>query len=586
MVKNGLPQDGLMGGVVMNQFVSPYISSKHTEANTIAQLFGNDMNKMFLGILKPWNMMQYFSTPLISMTELQGNVLEVPSFGAALDYWVPYKVSLPKIVEVISETGDKWGINDSIFFIVTDRNELSENDVFTPHKRNGIQFRVVMQSEYGGLPVEPISAEHWKVAVKYITNDKDDYVTPDVLPTGAPIYFLYNASDEFDTVRTTLKDNNRTGFTAMRYITGDSEIGITHSITSHGDTYNIESDQAYKPFGLGSYSLKEQQIVTQYLQTQAVKDPVTGKTTYQKINDKSMWMPTIVKRMVEQLALMKEHKLMWAKPHVRVGATGKRTRISAGYYYWAKELGNYSTYSDFSQIPNLVRYLAGMMFSNRRDVRPDERRISIRTGTGGAFELYKWFTDYFKASWSSQFLIVNDGKNPFLNGMISGKDSMNLAYKPVRFVEAFFPELGHIEVIHDAVLDFIDDEQEAQGRAGLYNYSSYMIFMEDITDPKYSNRDSENNNVEFPTPDTYHDGANVLLIKPKNYVDSTSIQVGTGSNPTLYSFFGMNSKSQVVSTQKKGFTITMDTCGELFVKDPTKLVLIEYVPENVSVRAV
>ena len=130
MVKNGLPQDGLMGGVVMNQFVSPYISSKHTEANTIAQLFGNDMNKMFLGILKPWNMMQYFSTPLISMTELQGNVLEVPSFGAALDYWVPYKVSLPKIVEVISETGDKWGINDSIFFIVTDRNELSEKNHF------------------------------------------------------------------------------------------------------------------------------------------------------------------------------------------------------------------------------------------------------------------------------------------------------------------------------------------------------------------------------------------------------------------------------------------------------------------------
>ena len=36
-------------------------------------------------------------------------------------------------------------------------------------------------------------------------------------------------------------------------------------------------------------------------------------------------------------------------------SAGKRTRVSAGYYYWAKELGNYSTYSDWNNFPRQGR---------------------------------------------------------------------------------------------------------------------------------------------------------------------------------------------------------------------------------------
>src|SRR5574343_402228 len=116
-VNTDFPQQGFNGGLVTREFKSPYSNLKHTQANTVAQWFGGDVSKTFLGILKPWNMTRYVSTPLISMTELAGNVLEVNGFSAQLDFAIPYKVAPARIRAVYGDTSDKLGINESIFFV-------------------------------------------------------------------------------------------------------------------------------------------------------------------------------------------------------------------------------------------------------------------------------------------------------------------------------------------------------------------------------------------------------------------------------------------------------------------------------------
>ena len=54
--------------------------------------------------------------------------------------------------------------------------------------------------------------------------------------------------------------------------------------------------------------------------------------------------------------------------------------------------------------------------------------------------------------------------------------------------------------------------------------------------------------------------------------------VGYDCNPSLKAFIGQNPNSQVASMESRGFKIKMETVAEIYVKDPSRTILIEYVP--------
>lgn len=571
VVKRGSPQNGFNNSQLIQTRVSPYISGKHTEANSILQSFGNDINKLYLGILKPWNMIRRVSTPLINLTELSKNVMEVPSFGAILDYDLPYHVGYPQLREVFGDNTDKLGINNSYFFIVLDRNEYTYEDVITNSKRQGVQLQIAAKRDFIGEIIEPYG-NGWKYAVKLATNDPEEYVTMDVLTPGTTFVKLANYSGEFDINDSAVSDYNRTGIARMRYLAGQSEIGISHSVTSWGDSFRVETSKQGNKFGLSEYTVQAQEAITNFVSV----DKATGKPLA------STWVPTVIRKMVEELAMMKEYALMWQKPYVKTDAAGKKYRVPAGLYWWIKNFGNYQTYSDFKELPNLIKWIIGYVFAGRYDMPANERKIKIRTGSGGMIEMHKWFNEYFKGN--NQFLIVNDGQNPFLKDMITGKDVQNLSFKQPRFISGHFPELGLVEVEHDASLDLVDEDYEQLAYTGSHANSSYMIFIEDVTSPTFSNRAQGAPELDPGYTDTYHNGANIVMLKPKGYQDTTSITPGRGYNPTLYSFFGMNPKQQIAVDQRKGFTMSMLTCGEIFVKDASKMIMLEYVPVGYSLK--
>jgi hypothetical protein len=570
-VKRGSPQNGFNNSQLIKTSVSPYISGKHTEANSILQSFGNDINKLYLGILKPWNMIRRVSTPLINLTELSKNTMEVPSFGAILDYDLPYHIGYPQLREILNDGTDKLGINNSFFFIVLDRNEFTYEDVITNSKRQGVQLQIAAKRDFIGEIIEPYG-DGWKYAVKLATNDPEEYVSYDALTPGTTFIKLANYSGEFDINDSSVSEYNRTGIARMRYLTGQSEIGISHSVTSWGDSFKVETSKQGNKFGLSEYTVQAQEAITNFVSV----DKATGKPLA------STWVPTVIRKMVEELAMMKEYALMWQKPYVKTDAGGKKYRVPAGLYWWIKNFGNYQTYSDFKELPNLIKWIIGYVFAGRYDMPLNERRIKIRTGSGGMAEMHKWFNDYFQGN--NKFLIVNDGQNPFLKDMITGKDSQNLSFKQPRFISGHFPELGLVEVEHDTSLDLIDEDYEQLAYTGAYANSSYMIFIEDVTSPTFSNRAQGASELDPGYTDTYHNGANIVMIKPKGYQDTTSITPGRGYNPTLYSFFGMNPKQQIAVENRKGFSMSMLTCGEIFVKDTSKMIMLEYVPMGYSTK--
>lgn len=571
-VKRGvLPQNGFNGAQVLQTRVSPYISGKHTEANSILNSFGNDVNKLYLGMLKPWNLMQKISTPLISMTELSNNVIETPSFGAALDFDVPYKVGYPKLIEVIpTGDADRLGINNSFFYVVFDENEFSPGQVITNSKRNGVQLQVAAKHEVPEEPIVPYNGTYWRMAVKLVTNDPEAFVPLDALTPGMTFIGMAVYSGEFGEEYSGVQNFSRTGIARMRYLTGQSEIGVFHSVTSHGDSFRVESAKSRNAVGVDTYDIAANKMITEF----TMVDKATGK------NLSSTWVPTIIAKMVETLAMQKETAMMWQKPYVKTDRTGKKYRVPAGYYYWIKNFGNYQTYSDFEELPHMIKWIIGYVFSGRTDIPMNERRITIETGSGGMIELFKWFNEYFKAN--NQFLIMNDGKNPFLKGMIEGNDVENLSFRQPRFVSAHFPELGKVEIKHNPTFDLVDEDYEQLAYTGAYSNSSYLIMIKDVTSPEYSNRALGAKELDPGYTDTYHNGANVVMVKPKGYTDTVSINPGVGYNPTLYSFFGMNPKQQIATSLKKGFDISMLTCGEIFVKDCSKIIMLEYVAPGYS----
>ena len=573
-VKRGTPQNGFNNAQVITTRVSPYVAGKHTEANSIMNSFGNDISKIYLGVLKPWNLIRRVSTPLINMTELSKNVMDVPSFGAILDYDLPYHIGYPQLIEVLNDGADKLGINNSYFPIVLDKNEYTFEDIITNSKRQGEQFQIASVADARAMGVEAIEpyGNYWKYMVKLATNDSEAYVSLDALTPGTTFIGGANYSGEFDTNYGNVRDYDRMGVARMRYLAGQSEIGISHSVTSHGDSFRVDVAKQGNKFGLDHYSLKAHEAITEFTSV----DKATGKAL------SSTWVPTVIRKMVESLAAMKEFALMWQKPYVKTDSGGRKYRVPAGLYWWIKNFGNYQTYSSFQELPNLIKWIIGYAFSGRNDMPMHDRKIKIRTGSGGMMEMHKWFNDYFQGN--NKFLIVNDGQNPFLKDMITGPDVQNLSFKQPRFISGHFPELGLVEVMHDASLDLVDEDYEQLAYTGAYANSSYMIFIEDITDPKYTNRAQGASELDPGYTDTYHNGANIVMIKPQGYQDTTSYNPGVGYNPTLYSFFGLNPKQQIATSLRKGFDISMLTCGEIFVKDCSKMILLEYVPQGYSLK--
>lgn len=550
------------GAIQTGMQFTPLFSKGHTDSNTLLSAFGGDgTNSMYLGMLKLWSQYNMLSAPLISMTELEGNILYTNGFNTLLGFTIPYNVGFPKVVENLAGDLSKPGIGGQEFPLVLTE-AYAIGDIITNDFRNGRQL-IVQNYE-----VTPYGSG-WKHMVKLATMDEeDDYFPPHALEPGTPFMKIDNPSGEYDTNLSKVSNITRTGILNYSYQTGGAEIGIGHWITSNGDILEVSDAQQNPNLNwLAQYGnlADKKGIVNLFNYTKDANGkaiPLAGSNT---------WMPSIIMAMQIELALMKERRLMWGQGTIIEGNGRAKTRVSPGYYQQIKNRGNYETYNDVSQLPNKLKNIVGQLFANRTDIPYHKRKVKFRMGMGAMIAMQQEFMTQFKSG--NPFTVMAD--HPSLVGMISGS-FQDLSYKPIRITSVQYPEVGIVEIQHDPVLDFIDAQNEFIPYNGMYPESSYIVFVEDLTEQDFSNA--------MPTSGVYNvengfnNGANVMMIKPKNYYDTMSFEIGAGCNPTLKQFAGQSANSQIVSSKNKGFGVSMLTCGELWVKDPSRVVLLEYRP--------
>jgi hypothetical protein len=568
MIVNGLPGQGMGGGVLIGAKSSPYFSTQHTESNTILDAFGGDGKRMWLGMIQYWNQYNELPTPLLKMTELQGQVLETPGFGAYLDWVLPYKLRKPFVkANIVDTTVQRPGYGGSLVPLVLS-DKFAQGDTLTNDKRNGVQVRVSDTH-----PIESLGAGNGYVhQVSIASNDPEDYIPWEVLEPGVSWFKIDNRSGEFGLHSSSLT-NQGMGLIQQSYKTANSELSISHSITSYADQFNVESlsKSAVYPglFNYKNMTPADQDAIMNFYNIGPDGKPVKGTNT---------WMPSIINKMIVELAMMKEYSLTWAKGFTFTGEGGAKVDVPTGYYHQVKERGVYFQYSDLTNIIGVLKSMVAQLFAGRKGLKIQDRRIKFTMGLGAFQEAQKAFGEYARAT--NPFQIVNvGGNNPVTNGIFTG-DFQNLTYRQPRVVSVEFPEIGLVEIEHNAALDYLDDDNEFQHYTGLLPNSSYIIWVEDLTADEFSNAIPKNAQYNVPAG-AAKISANVVQLKPMGYEDTISFIPGRGYNPTLNRFIGQSAKSQIATNKQKGFEVIMDTCGEIFIKDPSRIVLGEYVPKNV-----
>lgn len=265
---------------------------------------------------------------------------------------------------------------------------------------------------------------------------------------------------------------------------------------------------------------------------------------------------------------MIETKLMWSRGGIAYDARNTIVRRGMGLYPQMRQ-GNYRTYSHTDQLLQILKDITGDMFFGRSDIPMNERRVKFEMGMGALIEIQKAFQQEFRQN--NPFTVLAD--HPALKGYLTG-DNMNLRVNGFRFVSYNFPEAGEVMIEHNPALDWEGTRTETTYH-GRYPNSSYSILVKDLTDPSFSNAIPDKG--KYDVREGFNNGANIVLIKPRGYDQvHTAFHVGDYCPDLLRTYVSAPGKNAHISSSDFfGFKMKMFWAGEVWLKDPSRVILIE-----------
>lgn len=546
--------DNIGGAVKTGVLFSGYTNSRHTETSTILNAFGGSSpNEIFLGLFKIFNQVQLTPSTFISFADLQKNTLFTKGFNAGLNFAVPYEIGMPVIAENLVGHIEKVGYGGAKFPLILNSDCYTNGDVLRYAKTSGKQL-IITEEE-----IVP-HGSNTRYTVQLTSGDEDDFFPQEALQPGVPYMKFGNPAGEHDTNKGSLSNKGRHGLMNYRYQTGNSTEFIQHWITGHADMLQVDAgmeNQNFSPFQ-HLKDLSASNSIMNFYQTD-----VAGKVK------SKFWMPTIVARMGMELQDTMVKKLTYGQQFTIQGRSKTSTRVSSGYIDQVKNRGHYHTYNNPKKLLGLLKEAIATLYQNRPDIPTRDRHVKFKMGSGAMYALQQEYLEQFKMN---PFILNSD--HPALKGMITG-DVNNIHYQPIQVTSALYPEVGRVEFDLDTSLDMIDMGNPFAKTLGQYKHSAYMVFVEDLSSIEGSDFMPSGG---FNVKEGFNKGANVLMIKPENFTDTMSFGVGYGCLPTLSSFAGVNPHNHTIN--KQGFEVVMQTAGELYILDPTRIFMLEFVPDE------
>jgi hypothetical protein len=520
---------------------------KFTDQNHLFALYDEAPFTTHLGLITAFNQMKLVSTPLINQTELKKNVILVNGMQGRFTFTMPFELQGVRVIEDINDaTIAKLGIDGQPFEVLLSEDIFATNDIIAYDYRDGKQLYI---RKYVGQAGEGHIYE-----VQLVSQDpKNDYFPKDALQPGVEYFKVGNILNEFDQEGSSvlaqtgeLKFENRLSGHRM----------VEHKITAYADRLEI-------PTATGAFNENLRNFLNpnnkDFISTfGAYKDgkPVPGTGSYATMAELLI---------MAELRRMEEKQLMWGKAGTVVGSRNQSKTIKNGLYEQLK-LGNRYKIQRYNK--GILEQAFIGLFANRPDIKIEERYVKIQAGAGAYYEILKIFNDEMKAiplvMQAYDLNVVR--KESFANGV----QNLSTGYQVVK---VFIPGIGTIEVEHNPAFDVNTSRKADEPLIGQFPRWSYTSAILDVTDKGATNATARTAGVEFM--EGANQSANIFMVKPKQMQkDVISIIPGRSMGLGLFGSSSVGGKI-LAATKEPAATITIENSSEIWVKDPTRTILIE-----------
>jgi|ERR1051325_4352902 hypothetical protein len=568
MVKNS-PAASTLNNAVLFRTSQLDVKGKHFDVNTVESMFGKGATtSTYLGLMKLWDDKQMLRAPLLSDTVLKNNVMYIDTPGQLLGYSRPHQLSAPFVKENMVSGVQRPGYGGVAVPLVLSTNDFTGGDVITSDFRNGVQLRIELDDNG---PRPSIGSDGWVYQVKLYGRDVEDkWIPQKAFSPGTPYYKIGHYSGEYGTNRSGMGSDG-VGLAHYAFETSNADMGVKTWITRDAGRLKPNSVNG-KLENLAFWGdITDMNAIMNLIPPKTDKNGKMTMENGQPMYDYTQfnWIPFAFYKLQMELARMQQRHLMWAKGGTFSDGVNK---VKSGVgYWWQLKSGNSVKYRDPRELLSIIKNLLGELFYGSK-ILPQDRVVRLKMGTGAMIDIQKEFQQDFKLQ--NPFLVKADD----IPGLITG-DNMNLKYGGYRFTQINYPEVGTVIVEHDPSLDFVDDGSgrvDQSSIVGAFENSSYTIIIEDLTAESLSNRSKTEANFKYTTETAFNNDSNLVMLKPRAYADGpdVSFQIGTGSPEELKAYAGYNG-GKVVSSDKKGFGIIMDDYADIWLKDPTRTVIIE-----------
>lgn len=526
-----------------------------TDANYLLNLFGDDIRSTHMGVLSAWNQWSLISTPLLSMTELQKNTIYTNGDDGELTFNMPYQLEGPTVKEDLTSDIPYPGRDGQEFEILIGDGGLEPcfqaGTRITADFRDGQNLYIV--SVGTGL------SQGFKYRVKLVTNDKAEWFNKKYLNPGTQYFRISGTAGEFTEDFAGI--DNSFGMMKLKHQLGGRR-GVEYSITGNAQRLKLQfkGSNAEKFDWVNSQSFMSPNDPSFYMVIGEGNGKM-GTDGMQGIKPGTeTWLTYADAMIMKQLMLDEERDLMWARGGVIQGARNKSQVIGEGLYNQMKK-GNWVKLPRYSREGLMNTF--GQVFRNRPDIPDYKRKFKLQGGRGAVMELQRIFNEEMNRT-ANQAGAVMDAQRL---GIISGDPmSLKVGY---RLGEVYIPGMGWLTIEHNPAFDSQFSRTEDEPFIGGFPKHSYTSAIFDVTDSNYTNAAEVTSQVEWAKGvDT---GANIYLVRNAAMPGTKVTYIAGRTSPYAPSA----GRGNVASTRFDGSTTIMENQSNIFLKDPTRSILLE-----------
>lgn len=516
---------------------------KFTDTNHLYNALGQNAFIDHLGLVTPFNQFGLVNTPILDFLNLKKSILYLDNIEGKFRFTQPYKRGLPYIVDTYyTDDVSRPGI-DGNRFIIKLSEPYTNGDVLSTDLRNAPSLVVteeeVVYEQDGWLHVVEVSSQ----------NRKHTYYPKKWLKIGSQYTKLDHAIDEYSSQGTDIS-SQRLGWLELEANLGSGERKVEHWITLHGALLAMAAGDKLKN-RINSYDLNKMDAVLTFY----------NKNRSGIVPGSLGWLPTIDGMVISELFNMQEMSFMWNKGGEVAVSGRKKVKLGLGLYEQLRS-GNRIPYTKGKLNLDLIDAAIANLYRGT-GIAVEKRETTLDCGSGFLNEVSKLLELKILAKTPG---VINADQL----GMVSGKDPMNLT-GGYRFTSWRFPNAGLINFRLNPALDNEYGLRNTDGLYGEFPDHSYSAMILDVTDSRSTNSAQKFREADVRNATNLNKDSNIYLVKPRAAADDYWGYIAGSVSP-----FGLTkSKGFASSSSRPGYGIFAYNFGNIWIKDPSRTLLIE-----------